>query len=51
MLITIKEYALQVGKSVKAVEWQLREENLKCTEKFGKRLINSRTKWPKRKKH
>lgn len=49
MLVTIEEYAEMHGKTKKAIEYQLRIENLKCVEKFGKRLINSRTKYPKRK--
>lgn len=47
-LITIKEYAEKNNKTVKAVEWHLRNETLKSVKKYGKRLIDSRTKWPKR---
>jgi hypothetical protein len=47
-LLTLEEYADQSGKSVKTVEYQLRVGQLKFVKKYGKRLIDSRTKYPKR---
>ncbi len=47
-LLTIEQYADKSGKSVKAVQYQMRVGQLKFTKKFGKRLIYSQTKWPER---
>jgi hypothetical protein len=49
MLITIQEYAENNSVDKKTVEYHLRIGNLTSVKKYGKRLIDSRTKYPQSK--
>lgn len=47
MLITIQEYADLHGRDKKAVEYHMRKGRIPFIEKYDKRLIDNKTKYPK----
>ena len=47
MLITLEQYAMNHNVGKRTIDYHITTGNLKAVRKYGKNLIDSRTKYPK----